>query len=183
MDLKEYYYQSTVRKITDKGWQHGYMDYYYSDKFSCIKEKPLIMLELGVQFGQSIKLWSEWFDNAFIYGIDISEESILKIADIPRTKGFVADGFSEKTVSKFEDDFFDIIIEDGPHTLDSQIFAVKYWTKKLKKNGFMVVEDIQDISHVDTLISKIPPNYQFKIFDLRSTKNRYDDIILEITKL
>lgn len=183
MDLTQYYYLDTITKITDKGWHHGYIEHYYNFKFTNLKIKPMAMLELGVHQGQSIRLWSEWFENTFIYGIDINLESIKKIENFHMVKGIVGDGYTSEMVDKFDDGFFDIIIEDGPHTLDSQIFAAKNWVKKLKKNGFMVIEDIQDISHVEIIINSIPPNYAFKSFDLRSTKNRYDDIILEITKL
>jgi SAM-dependent methyltransferase len=178
MTLKDYYFDQT----TDKGWLHGYIECYYSDKFSPLREKPIIMLELGVYRGKSIQLWNGWFKNAFIYGIDVSEESIKKIENIPSVKGFLGDGYTMDMVNKFDDDFFDFIIEDGPHTLDSQIFAVKNWTRKLKKNGTLIIEDIQDISHVGILIGNIPSGYAYKSIDMRSVKNRYDDIILEITK-
>lgn len=187
MQLRDYYEATIWEKLTDKGWLHSYIDQYYSDKFSSLKETPLIMLELGVSRAQSIKLWAEWFENAFIYGIDTNPDSIHRMKDIPRTKGFCADGYNMDMVNKFDDGFFDIIIEDGPHSLESQVFAVKNWSKKLRKNKFMVIEDIQYISHAETLIKEIPhdTNFQFafRVFDLRHVKNRYDDIILEITRI
>lgn len=183
MELKEYYFLDSIKKITDKGWCHGYIEHYYTYKFSDLKNKPMVMLELGVDYGQSIKLWSEWFENTFIYGIDINSESIRKIENLRMVKGIVGDGYTNEMVDKFDDNFFDIIIEDGPHTLNSQIFAAKNWVKKLKKNGFLIIEDIQEEAHVKLLVEAIPPNYAYRAIDLRSTKNRYDDLILEITKL
>lgn len=187
MDLKDYYYLDSIKRVTDKGWSHSYIEYYYSHKFTPLKSKPLVMLELGVHYGNSTRLWNEWFENAFIYGIDISDDSIKRIENMRMVKGIVGDGYTIDMVNKFDDEFFDIIIEDGPHTLESQIFAVNNWGKKIKKNGTLIIEDIQEIGHVNILMEHIENNldvkFYYKVFDLRSIKNRYDDIILELIRI
>ena len=52
----------------------------------------------------------------------------------------------------------------------------------LKPNGVLIIEDIQDIQHVDALTSALPEELQqcVQIFDNRSSRGRYDDIIWAI---
>jgi phosphoribosylpyrophosphate synthetase len=57
----------------------------------------------------------------------------------------IMDAFNKKSVSELETkhpDGFDIIIEDGPHTLESQIFAVQNYTQLLKDGGILIIEDV-----------------------------------------
>jgi hypothetical protein len=50
----------------------------------------------------------------------------------------IEDAFSDKTIEKLKTLYpsgFDIIIEDGPHTLESQIFAIKNYSKFIYMYG------------------------------------------------
>jgi hypothetical protein len=83
----------------------------------------------------------------------------------------------------FEDDYFDYIIDDGPHNVQSQIYAIENWLSKVKKGGKLIIEDIQGplaLTKLENLC--ISKDLDFKIFDLRKNKNRFDDIIISITK-
>ena len=51
---------------SDKGFGHNYIDFYESI-FNPIKENELNLLEIGVLFGNSLKLWSDYFINSKIY--------------------------------------------------------------------------------------------------------------------
>ena len=185
MSLANLYYWDSIKKISDKGYIHSYIDHYYTHKFANLKEKPLVLLEIGIHYAQSIQLWRDWFKNGFIYCVDVDPVAVEKASIIPGVKSFNGDAFSKSVLDMFDDNFFDIIIEDGPHTLETQLFAVSNWSKKLKKNGTLIIEDIQSIDWIDPLIKAIPNEqgeYRHMYFDLRPVKNRYDDIILEITK-
>lgn len=187
MTLAEHYYFDAVKKITDKGFTHSFITEYYTHKFTNLKDNPLVLLEIGLYKGRSMELWRDWFTNAALYGIDKDIAAVDVIAHLPGVWGFNRDGYTSETVSIFGDSFFDIIIEDGPHTLDTQIFAVKNWSKKLKRGGTLIIEDIQSIDHVSTLVQNIPAepgfNFNHMFFDYRPIKNRYDDILLEVTRL
>ena len=188
MNLSTYYYFDWVEKISDKGTDHSYIQNYYCNKFTPLKYNPIVMLEIGVYKGQSLRLWKEWFTNGIFYCIDIDDNFIKKLQkNDPTIKSFTADAYTKEVVNKFEDNFFDIIIDDGPHTLESQLFSIKNWIKKLKVGGLLIIEDIQNFEYVDQLVASIPQNesMQFSSFyyDLRTVKNRYDDILLEITRI
>jgi hypothetical protein len=120
---------------SDKGTDHDYIDSYYNDVFTPLKTEKLNILEIGTQKGYSINMWRDWFINSEIVAIDADKSAIDAISNLTRVKGIYANGYCEETLNMFEDDFFDIIIEDGPHSLASQIYAAQHWTKKLKNKN------------------------------------------------
>jgi len=188
MKLNTYYNQLQTPEKTDKGTAHDYIEGYYSEVFSPIREKNINLLEIGVALGYSFDLWRGWFPNASLVSIDIetSQHVIDRINTVHNSKGFVQDAFTQKTLDLFEDNFFDFIIEDGPHSVETQLFASTNWVNKLKVGGKLIIEDIQNPDHdVPLIIAPVEnnTNYEIKLFDLRPNKGRYDDYIIEITKL
>jgi hypothetical protein len=79
---------------------------------------------------------------------------------------------------------FDVIIDDGPHTLESQLFAVKHFLPLLNEGGVFAIEDIQDISHINLLTDAVPDDLKANVFtyDVRDTKGRYDDVIFTVSR-
>lgn len=87
---------------------------------------------------------------------------------------------------------FDIIIDDGPHTLPSQIEAINLYLPKLNKGGVFVIEDIQDDSWFNSLIEESKKvsendlsdvNYEVECLDFRETLGREDDMMFVIKKI
>lgn len=183
-NLNEHYTFFSTNK-TDKGTIHSYIENYYSKKFTPLKNNKINLLEIGIFQAHSIKLWKDWFVNGSIYCIDTHQEFIDLANNIPDTKCFLGDAYNQDMLDKFDDNFFDIIIDDGPHTLDSQEFSVAKWSKKLKKNGVLIIEDVRSLGYIDSLIKAIPNNteFQYKVFNFISSKKRSDDIIFEVTKI
>jgi hypothetical protein len=172
-------------QTTDKGTWHSYIENYYNNKFTPIRHEKINLLEIGIWWGASIKFWQSWFTNASIYAIDPWPESFDYIKDMPRVTALQVDGYSLSTVDMFEDNFFDFIIEDGPHSLETQMFAAKYWSKKIKPGGSLIIEDIKNGNTDCDIIAKSVPdmhNFTFSVHDYRRLKNRADDVILEIIK-
>ena len=58
---------------TDKGNGHNYLKV-YDILFKKFKEKNINFLEIGVLFGESLKLFSSYFKNGKIYGIENFEQ-------------------------------------------------------------------------------------------------------------
>lgn len=136
---------------TDK-YDLGYIDHVYSDLFLNIKN-PINLLEIGINLGGSIKLWKNYFHNlSNIYGMDINycknlenEERVIQI---------IGDAYSKEKANFFENNYLDIIIDDGPHTLESFISLIDIYFDKLKNNGILVIEDIVDTNWTQTLIDQ-----------------------------
>lgn len=138
--------------FTDK-YDLGYIDEFYEDLFSPIRHSVTNLLEIGIKNGGSMLLWKEYFSNATVTGIDIHSTDNLKNKE--RIIQIIEDAYSKSTVSKFEENFFDVIIDDGPHTTESQIFFLKEYFKLLKPGGIMILEDIIDTSQTNNFIRLI----------------------------
>ncbi len=184
------FYQSFESK-SDKGTTHDYIDGWYSNEFTQKREQNLKIVEIGVHTGESMKLLREWFINADITGIDTfnngnPESNVETIRKrIQNINIIEKDAFTKEVLDMFEDNSIDYLIEDGPHTLESQLFSIEYWFKKVKVGGTMIIEDIQkldrDKEKIDELCFKLGLSYE--IIDLRNNKNRYDDVLLIFKKI
>lgn len=141
--LLEHYKQSGNN--SDKGKQHNYIQKYYSDEFTPRRDEEINILEIGVRFGDSIKLWREWFTKGDVFGIDVSytqqAQKLLEKLDI---NIIIDDAYSNECIESIPNDFFDYIIDDGPHTIESQLKFVESYLPKLKKGGKLIVEDIEE---------------------------------------
>lgn len=187
MTFAEFYEASEIK--SDKGTTHDYINGYYSNEFTSIRDNKLKILEIGVHRGSSIKLLRDWFINSEIIGIDPFGDGLPDgMADEIRNMGDVRiiqnDAYTTEVLNMFEDDSIDYLIDDGPHTLESQLFSIQYWFPKVKKGGTMIIEDIQkfdrDKEKIDDLCSTLGLYYE--LVDLRSNKNRYDDVLLIFKK-
>ena len=145
------------------------------------------IVHLGYKTGNSLKCWSEYFPNSNVYGIDIYEHKELNLGKI---KTFVANQSIESDLQKVIneiDNKIDIIIDDGSHIGEHQVFSFLYLNKFLSKNGIYVIEDIQppniekfmDLSiFPESEINYIKENFEIKYFDTRKTNNRNDDFMM-----
>jgi cephalosporin hydroxylase len=168
---------------TDKNTAHSYIDHVYSELFSEIQASSKNILEIGIDHGGSILLWKEYFLNATIYGIDIEDKNDI-FKEKERLKIIHEDAYSKKFIDSIPENNFDLIIDDGPHTLKSMISFLDGYQSKLNENGIIVIEDVQNISWIDTLIKHVHEDLFKNIYfhDLRKIKNRSDDILFIIDK-
>ena len=99
----------------------------------------------------------------------------------PNAHYILDNAFSPDTLDKLKSVNFDIIIDDGSHTEQDQLACIREYLPKLKKNGVMIIEDIDPIEKLDRLANNnVPPGYQIEKIDLRHIINRIDDILLVI---
>lgn len=176
---------------TDKDTFHSYIDV-YEILFREKKETATDILEIGIGpantlNGGSIKLWHDYFLNATINAIDIIKYDDVwdEIKNNNRIKLYTeTDAYSQKFISStFEGKKFDVIIDDGPHTLDSMINFVNLYVNYLKDNGIAIIEDIQSTNWLPEILKSVPNGYTTTVYDRRNIKNRYDDILIKIQKI
>lgn len=169
--------------ITDKDTLHSYLDT-YEKIFNRRKNDSLKLLEIGNDKGGSLKLWYDYFENGIIHGIDINHKAIR--AFLPdRIHLLECDAYDKKNIPKGIK--FDIIIDDGSHTLEDMIKFLFYYIPLLTEDGVIIIEDIphlQWIGILDIIVNECFPELQehIKVYDLRNKKNRYDDILYVIDK-
>jgi len=168
---------------TDKYYVHSYMPV-YEMLFKDYREKNINFLEIGVQNGGSLELFKTYFINGSLTGIDINDcpPWLLKS---DRIKFVKANAYSSQILNSFQDESFDIIIDDGPHDLNSMLYVSNFYVNKLKKDGLLIIEDIPNIDWISKMLQVIPPEFKYihKVYDLRKIKNRFDDIMLVIRRL
>ena len=167
---------------------HSYIENFYSKTFANKQHTARNVLEVGIYTGGSLKLWRDYFVNATVFGIDTRSTDLLSEFTLSfnelRMYQIYGDAYSDELVQSLKDSYYDIIIDDGPHTLESQcIFAQNYFDK-LKPGGYFVCEDISSIENWYEIKNFLPMEYQDKtqLIDLREIDNRYDSIILFVEK-
>ena len=162
---------------TDKNTRHNYIDGFYENEFKKYQDKEnLTILEIGIANGASLYLWAKYFKNAKITGIDIEDRTVEQWK-LDSIKYIFEDGYQQDFVKNIG--FYDIIIDDGPHTLESQLFSLKYYLPKVKSGGIFIIEDVAGNDAVNQLYKNTPDNLKesSRIVDLTASINRYDNML------
>ena len=122
-----------------KDWT-GFLEI-YSNYFKDYKDKEINILEIGIDKGESLKIWRKYFTRAKICGIDIIDIK-FQIEGVDLIK---ADQTDEKTLKEICDKYkgFDIIIDDGGHHSKQIVTSLNFLFDYLKDNGLYIVEDLQ----------------------------------------
>ena len=171
---------------TDKISDHSY-DLVYGPTFNRFRDKQGSLLEIGTWNGGSAVVWRHLLPKFALdlVDVDLSQFHENHRAALYDTRIMESDAYTEKTLEHYKSQYpdgLDIIIDDGPHTLESQLFAVTRYTELLKPGGVLVVEDISSPENLQVLINTIPDGFVYNEYDLRHVKGRYDDIALVITR-
>lgn len=141
MKTIEELHRSHTGKSSDK-W--AYYLTIYDRIFSTLKDDPLKLLEIGVQNGGSLEVWSKYFTNALkIVGCDIDTRCGDLVYDDKRISIVVGDVNTENTFDAIavHSSTFDIIIDDGSHLSDDIIRSFVNYFKILSPGGIYVIED------------------------------------------
>lgn len=180
--LKQFYEAENCQ--SDKGNGHSYIQEYYTHEFTEKRHAKIKLLEIGIWKGESLELWNSWFEQGEITGCDVTDERMPRANRSAFINYIFGDAYSSEVLNKLGNDF-DYIIDDGPHSLESQILAVQLYLPKLKSGGKLIIEDIQKFADVILIIEAADVSLlqKAKVFDLRNVVGRYDDIIIELTKL
>lgn len=121
----------------------GFHNYccHYQKYLEEIRDKPITMLEQGVQFGASMKMWAEYFHNGEIYGIDIAKDFQT---DNPHIHLFQMDQSDRAAWSHFMPGLtFDFVCDDAGHYAKAQSVAFDCLWPRLKSGGIYSIEDVQ----------------------------------------
>jgi hypothetical protein len=110
--------------------------------FHPIKDNAKKIMEIGIAQGASLNLWRNYFPNATIYGVDIFDMSKF---DSNYIKTFIGNQSKREDLQKFISrygDNFDIILDDGGHTMEQQQISLGFLFKHIKPGGYYIIEDV-----------------------------------------
>jgi len=196
-DRKNYVHQYSLDRLniedgkflSDKGVIHNYLPY-YDMVFEKFKNCEVNIFEIGYQYKGSLRLWEKYFLYANIRGIDITtERPFIEDARALNLKTEIETGARVKTEIKdsntltpeyFKNFTPDIVIEDGSHNLQDQLFVINLIYPLLKKGGVLIIEDIQDFDNQKIEFEKT--GYDFLTIDKRKETGRYDEVLLIFMK-
>ena len=179
---------------TDKNTIHSYL-HLYEKKFHDKKYKAKNVLEIGIgpyknSNGGSIKLWHDYFVNANVYALDILHTDDVwdgikcndRIKLITSTDAYNEEFFNNHFL--YKNMKFDVLLDDGPHTIESIKQFITLYTKVMAEDGILVIEDVQHMNWIQELVKAVPEHLQkyIEVYDLRHVKQRYDDIVFIIHK-
>ncbi len=135
-------YKSHTGKVSDK-WSLYLQE--YDRIFSPYRNQTISLLEIGVQNGGSLEIWSQYFPNAKKFvGCDINPNCAQLRYEDPRITVIVGDATTRETQVKVleKSETFDLIIEDGSHASSDIIKAFARYFPTLKNGGLFVAEDL-----------------------------------------
>lgn len=180
-----------------QGW-HNYTTYYHS-LFKKVRYEPLAIFELGLgtnftdissnmgllgKPGASLRGWRAYFPNAQIYGADI-DTRILFQED--RIQTFACDQTNSESIETLWSNpalpsSFDILLEDGLHMFEANVFFFEHSIHKLKPGGIYIIEDINtnNLSRMELQISLWKtrwPHLEFRLLSIPH-ENTFDNSIL-----
>jgi len=123
---------------TDKANYHEFTEFY--DQYFSDFISPRIM-EIGVYKLKSIEMYLKYFDEPYILGIDIIDKTnylnnkwVFKQCDQSKIKDLIRITENEEK--------FNIIIDDGGHTMKQQQVSLGYLIDYVKPKGYYIVEDL-----------------------------------------
>lgn len=128
---------------TDKASSsHGYLSI-YETFFAPMRDREIVLLEIGVKAGASLRVWRDYFPKGRIVGVDIRPPA--RAIEGGRIAIEIADQGKREALAEIAGRHgpFDIIIEDGSHRWPHQIMAMAELIPALKPGGYFVSEDLQ----------------------------------------
>jgi cephalosporin hydroxylase len=179
--------------LTDKNTTHSYIEA-YEELFKNKKETATHVLEIGIgpyqPNGGSIKMWVNYFEKANIHAVDVISINQVNPDLISHPRIYLHTGNDAYNTNFFKNTFlskserYDIVIDDGPHTLETMIQFIKMYSRVMKDDGILVVEDVQSIDWIEILSACTPEALKpyIEVYDRRNVKERYDDILFVINR-
>lgn len=154
--------QLAIKYDTDK-FSHGFTKV-YDNLLNKYKDDKFNLLEIGVFYGSSIKMWHEYFQNSNIYAADnyigingngnifgTPDKFVKEVSDnkeyYNRIEIVYLDQSKEEELIKYsnyckENNIkFKVILDDGSHLMKDQQITFFYLFDNLESGGMFIIED------------------------------------------
>jgi len=168
---------------SDKSTGHSYIPHLYDSFLEPLRDKEIALLEIGTREGDSIRLWDLFFSKAKIFGMDNNNCQVWEDVVSDKVTMLVGDAYTQEMVDAVPG--LDVVIDDGPHSLESQLKCIEMYYDKLNEGGIIIIEDIQRYDYIAQLEEKykeVGGKEEVEYYDLRNIKGRYDDLVVVLRK-
>lgn len=135
-------YREHEGKVSDK-WAIYLAE--YDRIFSGYRGISVNMLEIGVQNGGSLEIWSKYFPEAKkLIGCDINPDCLKLRYEDPRVRVVVSDANTDEAEAQLlsHASDYDLIIDDGSHTSSDIAKTFARYFRHLSHGGVFVAEDL-----------------------------------------
>ena len=135
-------YAEHVGKVSSK-WSIYLTE--YGRIFDEHRDRPVRLLEIGIQNGGSLEIWSKYFPHAQkLVGCDINPDCARLSYEDPRIAVVVGDANSDTAQAKVLGyaPAFDVIIDDGSHRSSDIVRSFARYFPHLADGGVFVAEDL-----------------------------------------
>ncbi|MFD2056919.1 hypothetical protein ACFSQT_28715 [Mesorhizobium calcicola] len=135
-------YDAHSGKVSDK-WS-TYLDA-YDRIFLDYRNRPVRLLEIGVQNGGSLEIWPRYFPNSeLILGCDIDVACSGLIFDDKKIAMVIGDANTDEVEQRIVEKSatFDIIIDDGSHKSSDIVRSFARYFPHLSDGGVYIAEDL-----------------------------------------
>ena len=121
----------------------------YEDVLGPLRNEHIDILELGIFSGASVRIWYDFFPNANIVALDVSQDAVQTLSDFEdddRVHAILGDqsdaGALAKCLSHTKSGVFDVIIDDASHIGSLSKASADYLLRNcLRSAGLYFVED------------------------------------------
>lgn len=127
-------------RVGKASMDHNYLVNYerFLERF---RSQPVRLLELGVFFGASLRMWEEYFPRAEIYAVDVEPQSGQFATQ--RAHVIQADLSNSDAVERLKEIRPHIIIDDASHIVSHQLLALFTLFDVLPSGGVYILEDLE----------------------------------------
>jgi hypothetical protein len=125
---------------TDK-FEHGFCGFYHAH-LAPVRQDIRKVLEIGIFRGASLRMWRDYCPNAVIHGFDrnVPPEPLPDRIEVHR--GDQANRDALRRLLEATGSGFDLIIDDGGHTMEQQQVSLGVLFPHLRPGGLYAVEDL-----------------------------------------
>jgi hypothetical protein len=135
---------------------------------------PTLVSSMGAEGrpGASLYSWKEYLPNSQIFGADIDKDILF---NEDRIKTDYVDQLNLKTFDDMQNNFgnnmYDLIIDDGLHSIGANLNTLIYAMSHIKDNGWIVIEDIHIISNWSIINFILSKNSNFKTYIVKANNS------------
>jgi O-antigen biosynthesis protein len=140
-DLKKIFAEHTG-KVSDK-WTLYVSE--YERHFQMYRDRPVRLLEIGIQNGGSLEVWAKYFSRAKkLVGCDIDAKCFSLRFENKKIAVVVGDANCDEIEQRIlaKSASFDLIVDDGSHRSSDIVRSFARYFKHLSDDGLYVAEDL-----------------------------------------